>query len=132
MKIAKWIGVAFIVYVGIVVAFETLLALVQPTAQNTIVIAITDDEGTTHDRVVSYLESNGQVYVAANHWPRAWYSDALENPSVRVTRNGEERAYVAVPVSGAERDRVNTENPLGFIRFLTGFPPRAFLRLDPG
>jgi hypothetical protein len=131
MKIAKWIAVLFFVYVGIVVAFESLLGVIQPASQNTIVITITDEDGTPKDRVVSQLESNGKIYVAANHWPRAWYKQALANPSVRVTADGEERAYEAVPVYGEERDRVNDENGLGFIRVLTGFAPREFLRLDP-
>jgi hypothetical protein len=37
-----------------------------------------------------------------------------------------------VPISGEERDRVARVYSLPFAaRLLTGFPPRAFLRLDP-
>jgi hypothetical protein len=81
---------------------------------------------------VSRLESDGQLYVAANHWPRAWYKRALENPEVQVTLDGEKGDYRAVPVTGAERDRVDGQNSLGVVfRILTGFPPRDFVRLDP-
>jgi hypothetical protein len=80
---------------------------------------------------VSRLESDGVVYVAANHWPRAWYERALVNPHVTLSAEGESIDYTAVPVTGAEHDRVNAEHPLGFLRFLTGFPPRKFLRLEP-
>jgi hypothetical protein len=81
---------------------------------------------------VSRLESNGQLYVATNHWPRAWYERALANPNVQVTLDGEKRDYRAVPVNGEEHDRVDRDNPLGPIfRFITGYPTRYFLRLEP-
>lgn len=131
MKLVKWVAILLFAYVGIVVAFESLLGIIQPEADNTIVITIVDENGTPKDRVVSRIESQGLTYVAANHWPRAWYNDALSNPAVQITADGEKNDYVAVPVTGEERDRVNAENSLGFIRFLTGFPPREFLRLDP-
>jgi hypothetical protein len=70
--------------------------------------------------------------VAANHWPRAWYERALENPEVQATLGGEKRDYRAVPVTGVEHDRVDDDNSLGVVfRILTGFPPRYFVRLDP-
>lgn len=132
MKIVKIIAILCLVYIGIVVAFESLLGYFQPTSQSTLVITTTDANGTTNDRVVARLESNGQLYVAANHWPRAWYNQALENPNVQVTFEGERDAYLAVPVTDEEHERVNSENSLGIIfRILTGFPPRYFVRLDP-
>ena len=132
MKISKIAAIVVLVYVGIVVAFESLIGYLQPTAGSTLVITTFDGGGTPHDRVVSRLESDGQLYVAANHWPRAWYKRALENPEVQVTVDGEKRDYRAVPVTGVEHDRVDAENALGVVfRILTGFPPRYFVRLDP-
>ena len=61
----------------------------------------------------------------------AEYNRALENPQVQVTMDGEKGAYMAVPVTDEEHDRVNAESPLGMIRILMGFPPRYFVRLDP-
>jgi hypothetical protein len=132
MKALKVLAVLALVYVGIVFTFESLLGYFQPAAGSTLVITTFDREGRPHDRVVSRLESNGQLYVAANHWPRAWYHRALANPKVQVTLDGEKRDYLAVPVTGAEHDRVARDNgvPLAF-RILTGFPPRYFVRLDP-
>jgi hypothetical protein len=70
--------------------------------------------------------------VAANHWPRAWYRRALANPDVQITIDGEKRDLRAVPVTGAEHDRIATEHAVGLVfRILTGFPPRYFVRLDP-
>ena len=132
MKVVKLIAILFLVYVGIVVVFESLIGYFQPANPNSIVITTTDEDGNTNDRVVSRHESNGRLYVAANHWPRAWYNQALENPQVEVTMDGEKAAYLAVPVSDEEHDRVNAERPLGIVtRILTGFPPRYFVRLDP-
>ena len=132
MKPVRLIVTLFGVYVGIIVAFESLLGYFQPADQSTLVITTTDEGGTTNDRVLARLESNGQLFVAANHWPRAWYKQALENPSVQVAVDGERRAYLAIPVTDEEHDRVDSENSLGVVfRILTGFPPRYFVRLDP-
>ena len=132
MKALKIAALVVLVYVGIVVAFESLIGYFQPAAGSILVITTFEADGTSHDRVVSRLESDGQLYVAANHWPRAWYSRALENPDVQITLDGEKGAYRAVPVTGAEHDRVDGDNSLGLVfRILTGFPPRYFVRLDP-
>jgi len=131
VKIAKRIMIVLLVYVGIVVAFESMLGFFQPANQKTLVIATSDGEGNQSDRVVSRLESNGQLYVAANHWPRAWFGRALENPDVQVTLDGAPENYRAIPISGEEHERVDADNRLGLgFRVLTGFPPRYFVRLE--
>jgi hypothetical protein len=132
MRALKIVAIVVLVYVGIVAAFESLIGYLQPTSGSTLVITTFDPDGTPHDRVVSRLESDGRLYVAANHWPRAWYKRTLEKPEVRVTLDGEKGDYRAVPVTGAEHERVDGENSLGLVfRILTGFPPRYFVRLDP-
>jgi hypothetical protein len=131
MKIVKTAAIVAFTYIGIVVAFESLIGYFQPADESTLVITTFDADGTPHDRVVSRLESDGQLYVAANHWPRAWYNRVLENPELHVTLGGAEGDYRAVPVTGAEHDRVDDDNSLGVgFRILTGFPPRYFVRLD--
>ena len=68
-----------------------------------------------------------RLFVAANHWPRAGYHRALENPEVSVTRNDR-----AVPVSEEERERLLDESGFPLVAYVfTGFAPRQFLRLDP-
>ena len=85
------------------------------------------------DRVPGRVESQGQLFVGANHWPRAWYQRALANPNVQVTLDGETADYLAVPATQEERDRLLAISsvPFAVARFLTGFPPRGLLRLDP-
>ncbi len=132
MKAVKWIAIVFLVYVGIVAAFESLIGVLQPGGDSTLILTTTDADGSSHDRVLSRLEGDGKLYVSVNHWPRAWYHRALENPSVEVTLDGRKGAYMAVAVVAGEHDRLQAENahPL-FFRILTGFPPRYFVRLDP-
>src|SRR5262247_4543724 len=106
MKALKIAAIVVLVYLGIVVAFESLIGTLQPKSGETLVITTFDEGGKPHERVVSRLDTDGKIYVAANHWPRAWYHRALENPRVQVTQDGGKVDYQAVRVSGAEHDRV--------------------------
>src|SRR5262245_45503546 len=113
-------AIVALIYVGIVVAFESSLGSLQPRAGPTMTLTTFDRDGRALDRVVSRLESEGRLYVASNHWPRSWYRRALENPAVQITIDGEKRDYRAIPITGAERDRVEAEHRLGMgIRILT-------------
>lgn len=132
MKSLRIVAIVVLAYAAIVVAFESGIGYFQPADGSTLVITTFDSDGVPHDRVLSPLESNGQLYVATNHWTRAWYNRALEKPAVHATLNGKTGDYLAVLVDGVEHDRVAGENELGLVlRILTGFPPRYFVRLDP-
>ncbi len=132
MKAAKILIILVFVYIGIVVTFESLLGYFQPQNQRTLIIMTADEEGGTNSRVLARLESGGKLFVAANHWPRAWYHEVLERPNVQVNIDGQTGDYMAVSATTMEHDQIQKESPLGFtIRFLTGFPPRYFVRLDP-
>ncbi len=112
----------------------TAIAAFQPenVGGPTIVITTTDGDGASYDRVLSPIEDDGRLFVAANHWPRAWYRRALENPDVTVTRDGEKTDYRAVPVGDEERERLFEAHGFPWFAYLfTGFAPREFLRLDP-
>jgi len=130
-KLCKVLLTLLLSYVLLVVLFESSLGYFQPENTSTLQISTLDGEGKLIPRIVVRIESAGKLYVAANHWPRAWFSDALANPSVQVASAAEQGRYLAVPIHGAEHDRVNEDNSLGLMfRILTGFPPRYFLRLD--
>ena len=132
MRAVKILAIVVVIYAALVAIFESLLGHYQPQDTNTMVITTTDDKGHANARVVARLETDGKLYVAANHWPRRWYKEVLANPHVDVTWSGATQPYLAVPVTGAEFDRVNADHALGpVIRFLTGFPPRKIVRLDP-
>ena len=132
MKAVRIIGILVLVYVGVVVIFESLLGYYQPASEQTLVITTTNADGVSSDRVLARIESEGYLYVAVNHWPRTWYYKALDNPQVQITIDEEKKDYLAVPVEGAEIEQVDKARPLGIgFRILTGFPPRHFVRLDP-
>ncbi|MXX05240.1 MAG: hypothetical protein F4X09_05940 [Gammaproteobacteria bacterium] len=134
---SRWIRIAVIVaavYVLLVVAFESMLGYFQPTGGDSIVIVTTDDVGNSHERVISRRDIDGNLYVAANHWPRQWYGHAIERPQVGVASEigGAAQPYLAVPLAGDELERVAEIYDAGLVfKFMTGFPPRRFLRLDP-
>jgi hypothetical protein len=139
MRVIKWLVIALVAYVGLVVAFECLVGFFgRREAQSGVlsnehwIVISTSDSGGSRDTVIAGVELDGHLYVAANHWPRGWYHRAIANPDVQVTRGGEKKPYRAVLLSGDEEMQVAGRYVLPFpIRFLTGFPPRAFLRLDP-
>jgi len=132
MKAVKIAVIVILVYAGIVTAFESLVGFMQPTPESTLTITTFDDGGAPHDRVVSRLDSGGKLYVSANHWPRSWYRRALAHPDVSATIGGVKADYRAVPIEGDEADRIDAEHPHpAWFRFVTGYPPRRFVRLDP-
>ena len=131
MKILKIISIGLVVvYIGLVVLFESWLGYSQPSNQNTLVITTFDNQE-AKQRVLSAVNNDGKLYVSANHWPRAWYRQALSNPNVEVNYKGEMNSYLAVPVEGKQHDKLKEEHAHSLtFRILTGFPPRYFLRLD--
>lgn len=135
MKIVLVVKIALVgllVYASLVVTFESALGFFQPEDESTFVITTTDGDGVSKDRVLVRNLSGGRLYAAANHWPRAWYNEALKNPRVKATVDGVTAEYIAVPVDEAEHRQVNAENENGIaLTILFGFAPRRFLRLDP-
>ena len=131
-KPLKIIVILLALYALLVLLFESSLGYFQPESASTLQIATINADGTVNQRILARIDSAGQLYVAANHWPRAWYREALATPSVEVNLESGQGSYIAVPVEGAEHDSVNADSSLGLMfRILTGFPPRYFLRLDP-
>ena len=130
-KALKIAVILILIYVGIVILFESLLGYFQPAGQTTMVIS-TSSGNEIHDRVVARLDSGDQLYVAVNHWPRAWYGRTIDNPNVMVDLGAGPQPYLAVQTRGEEYDRVHSETDPGLtFRILTGFPRRHILRLDP-
>ena len=131
-KPVKVILIVFVAYAGLVAVFASVFGIFQPERENTLVITTTDADGDTHDRVLARLDSNDELFVAANQWPRAWYRRALENPNVQVRLAGQIGDYLAVPATDEEHDRLQREHSTGIMfRLMMGFAPRYFFRLEP-
>jgi len=123
-----------LLYVGSVVWFEAQLGINQPQGATSIVIATFNENNERHERVVRLETIDDKYYVAANHWPRTWYHQALSNPQIEVKMPEQDSffSFEAVNVVGEEDSFVREIYRVGFIfRFRTGFPPRYFLRLEP-
>ena len=135
MKLLKWLGGIFSVYVIFVVLFESvLLGVFQPdfAGYPMILLTSTDEAGESRTRKLALFETDEKIYLSAHHWPRSWYERALNNPDVLAEFDGIEGRYVAVEVQGEEFERVSQAHPLPLpVLFLMGFPPeRDILRLD--
>ena len=113
-------------YVGIVVVFESLLGYYQPKGEENLVITVTEDDGSQSQRVLSLFQSEGELYLAANHWPRPARAHLASSSS------GQSGDYVAIPIDEVDHERVLNDNRIPFFgRFLMGFPPREFVRIEP-
>ena len=123
------IGIA-VLYVLVVVGFESMLGYTQPENQGTLVIT-TFDDGEPYDRVVSRIHIDDELYVAVNHWPRLWYWQLLDEPVVWIRYGDTDDLFRAIPVEGDQAiQRVDDARPLSLqFRILTGFPPRHFVQL---
>jgi hypothetical protein len=112
-----------------VVWFEAGIGYNQPQNNSTVIIATFDDDGTRNERIVRLTVLDNRNYTAANHWPRAWYRQALKNPKLEVKLKDSFESYIAVPLQDDELVFVDRSYQPGFeFRFKTGFPPRKFLR----
>src|SRR4029453_14734305 len=59
MRALKIIAIVLLIYAGIVAAFESLIGTLQPAPGGTLVITTFDGDGTSHDRAVSRLATDG-------------------------------------------------------------------------
>lgn len=131
MRTSKKIIVLLVGYMGLVVVFESFLGLIQPRSGDTMVITSFKIDGKAINRVVSRLEEGNDVFVAVNHWPRAWARRISENPNVQITYNETTLSYNAVILEGGEHDKAVLDFPVPLaFRILTGFPPRYFFRFE--
>jgi len=132
VKATKIILGLIVSYIGVVVIFESMLGYFQPENQSTFIITTMDEKGQGTERVLVQNHLDGKLYASANHWPRAWYKEALRNPRVKANINGVTAEYIAVPIDAAEHESVDKANPHGMgFKILIGFAPREFVRLDP-
>jgi hypothetical protein len=124
--------IVIVLYVAFVGLMEAMIGYIQPQMDEGVRLTTTDAEGRASKRMLAGARLEGKLYIASNHWLRGWYRQALNEPRVLLELDGVEAAYLAVPIVGDERDRISDAYRMGFIlRFICGFAPSRFLRLDP-
>lgn len=132
MKMAWTIAYILLGYVAFVAVAEGLIRFIQPEMAGGVTIFVKDSQGKEMKRNLATLEHDGALYISSNHWLRSWYYAALKNPDVEIIRDGVRGPYTAVPIEGAERATVSKLYRMGVVlRFICGFAPSKFLRLDP-
>lgn len=132
MRIAKIGAVVVLVYVAFVAIMELTFGYLQPDMDGGVVLTSYANDGSPHVRTLAGFRFNEKLYVSSNHWLRGWYNRALQNPRVDVLVEDDSASYIAVPVTGAERDELADAYRMGFIlRAICGFAPSKFIRLDP-
>ncbi|MEM9176430.1 MAG: hypothetical protein AAGC67_14475 [Myxococcota bacterium] len=119
-------------YAAFVACMEVALVVLQPDMDIGVELTTRDAEGRPSTRKLAGFRFRGHLYVSSNHWLRGWYRSALARPDVAITIDGEPVPHRAVPIEGDERARVADAYRMGFLlRFICGFAPSRFLRLDP-
>ena len=119
-------------YAAFVALAEGLIGMLQPNMDEGITLTTTDSKGRRSERKLACLKLDGKLYIGSNHWLRGWYRQALAEPDVLAEVDGVQAAYSAVSIQGEERARISDVYRMGFVlRFLCGFAPSKFLRLDP-
>ena len=128
----KILAAALLGYVALIGLVELAIGLFQPDMEIGVELTTRDAQGRASTRKLAGFEFDGQLYVSSNHWLRGWYRQALADPEVEVAREGSVSRRLATPIEGEERARVAAAYRMGFVlRFLCGFAPSRFLRLDP-
>lgn len=125
-------ALTFAGYAGFVALMEVAIWRFQPEMPGQVIISTTDESGRRTSRTLAGFEHKDRLYVSSNHWLRGWYHQALSNPDVEVTIDGQSRPYRATRVGGQEHDELSAAYSMGFaLRFICGFAPSRFLLLEP-
>lgn len=98
-----------------------------------------DEDGTPHENRLVVVDDGGTLWIQSGHHFRGWYHRLERNPEVELVRNGETRAYHAVPLDTPETEsRVmnllkqrNGAFRFHLIRTLLLFADVKPVRLDP-
>jgi hypothetical protein len=132
MNFAFVSALVLLAYVVFVATAEMLIGVIQPDMEDVVVLTTTDAQDNRAVRKLAGFHHNDALYISSNHWLRGWYRRALENPDVEVTFRGDTAPYSVVRVRGAERKKIAKHYKMGFVlRFICGFAPSRFVRLDP-
>ncbi len=132
MEIIEILLIVILCYAGFVVLMEVLIGYIQPEMDGGVTLTTTDAQGKTSVRCLYGAKMEGKLYVSSNHWVRGWYKNALVNSSVLIEMNGVQVSHTAAQPDRLELARITDAYKIGFVlRFICGFAPRKFLRLDP-
>ena len=91
------------VCVAIVLLFEAVLGIFQPTPKGAVKVRTFDADGTAHETVVQLWEGNdGVLWLESGHHFRGWYRRVVAYPEIEILDGVEIRPFTAVPLDTAE------------------------------
>ena len=135
---------AFIVvgFVVLALGVDAIVGISQPALEPSAaegVLRTFDEDKKLHENRLVVVDDGGTLWIQSGHHFRGWYHRLLRNPEVELVRNGEMRAYHAVPLDTPETEsRVknllkqrNGAFRFHLIRTLLLFADVKPVRLDP-
>ena len=140
-RTARTLAIVLAGYVILALAFHGVIGMLQPGfgpegAQG--ILRTFDEDGRIYETRVAVVDDNGTLWIQSAQHFRDWYDRLVRNPEVELIRNGEVRAYHAVPLDTPETEaRLNAllkqRGALRFyvIRALLLFADVKPVRLDP-
>jgi hypothetical protein len=141
-RLVRALVLAVAAFVVLALGLDAMVAVFQPTVQSQeteCVLRTFDENGKAHENRLALVEDGGTLWIQSGHHFRGWYHRLVRNPDVELVRNGEVRAYHAVPIDTPETEaRMKTlmKQRSGALRFylirtLLLFPDMKPVRLDP-
>ena len=106
-KIAWTIGGLVGAYVALALLLDAFVGFSQPvldpgSAEG--VLHTFDERGRRYETRLAVHEDGDTLWIQSGHHFRGWYERLLDNPEVELVRDGEVRAYRAVPVDTPEAE----------------------------
>jgi hypothetical protein len=141
-RIARALALVLAGFVALALGIDALVGLSQPALEPGAaegVLRTFDEAGNPHENRLVVVDDGGTLWIQSGHHFRGWYHRLLRNPEVELVRNGELRAYRAVPLDTPETEaRVmgllkqrNGAFRFYLIRALLLFADVKPVRLDP-
>ena len=141
-RILRRLAFVLIGFVVLALGVDAIVGISQPALEPGAaegVLRTFGEDGELHENRLVVVEDGGTLWIQSGHHFRGWYHRLLGNPEVELVRNGETRAYRAVPLDTPETEaRVESllKQRTGAFRFhliraLLLFADVKPVRLDP-
>jgi hypothetical protein len=94
-------------FVALAMGIDALVGIRQPVLQAGAaegILRTFDDQGNVDEKRLAVVDDGGTLWIQSAHQFRGWYHRLLRNPDVELIREGEVRAYRAVPLDTPETE----------------------------
>ena len=141
-RIVRTFALLLVAVVVLALGVDAIVGIRQPVLQPGAAegtLRTVDENGNVYEKRLAVVDDGGTLWIQSGHHFRGWYHRLVRNPEVELVRNGEMRAYHAVPLDTPETEsRVmnllkqrNGTFRFHLIRTLLLFADVKPVRLDP-